>query len=140
MNIAEIFAEGVIYGVLSDPGEALHADAAKQLRIKPYFAKNGMMYQFTWVYPQKVTHENLIPESAAERIEALLGGSYRQAVLYTPGGDYQITALGRLRIRKKPPTRSASEPELHDREKPRLLPEGTPHDFLVRLGVMNAEG
>jgi len=140
MNISGIFAEHVIYGVLSDTVKNAAKETAKQLRIKPFAAKGGTMYQLTFVYPQKVIHENLTPEKAAERIEALLGGSYRQAVLYTPAGDYQITALGRIKIRKKPPTRSAAAPESHDREKPRLLPEGEPHDFLVRLGVTNAEG
>jgi hypothetical protein len=80
---------------------------------------------------------------------ALLGPVFRQGNFYTPGADYQalVRAPGRpAAIKTRPPSlapaAAAAAPEApsHNRARNHLLPEGEPVPFLVRLGVMAADG
>ncbi|HSN66808.1 MAG TPA: SAM-dependent methyltransferase, partial [Fusibacter sp.] len=61
--------------------------------------------------------------------------------LYTKTADLQIlfNKKGEGTILKKPPTRFQVNLD-HNRKKQYLIPEGTPCDFMIALGVMDADG
>ena len=90
---------------------------------------------------KKVLHENLTPPEAAEAVAGLLTTTFDQAILHTTEHDYHLTAFhGRLKIRTQPPTKADGQNLSHDKRKAYAIPDGEPCDFLIRLGVMNADG
>jgi hypothetical protein len=120
-------------------------DAARKVTVRPVELRGQRLYQFEHQYAQKVRHENLKAGEAKNRILELLGPAFRQGLFATQAGDFQATvsASGKITIRAKEAAQKASvaAPLLtHNRPKNYLLPEGTPIDFLVRLGVMSQNG
>jgi SAM-dependent methyltransferase len=113
--------------------------------VRPVELRGQRLYQFEHQYAQKVRHENLKAGEAKNRILELLGPAFRQGLFATQAGDFQATvsASGKITIRAKEAAQktSVAAPLLtHNRPKNYLLPEGTPIDFLVRLGVMSRNG
>ncbi|MGH3072023.1 MAG: class I SAM-dependent methyltransferase [Gaiellaceae bacterium] len=106
-----------------------------KVTVDPVELRGGTVYRFTTHLGDRVTHENLPPEAARERIGVLLA-DYGQGLLQTADADWQV--LGE-KVLRRPPTRRAA-PRAHDRAKRYLLEEGTPVPFLVELGVMTPEG
>ena len=63
------------------------------------------MFQFTRLFPDHATQENLSAADAAALCEKLLReDGYAQAVFFSRDADWHITCYGRLKIRKQPPT------------------------------------
>ncbi len=133
--------------------EAVHKpnteDAARKVTVRPVQLRGQRLYQFEHQYAQKVRHENLKAGEAKNRILALLGPAFRQGHFATRTGSFQASAAasGRVTVRAKEadPTGGTQKspvtlPLTHDRPKNYLLPEDTPVDFLVRLGVMSPAG
>ena len=119
-----------------------HAEeAARKVTVRPILLRKQRLYQFEYRYAQKVKHENLKPGETKGRILELLGKDFRQGYFYTQKGDFQaaVSAGGKVSVRAKEATKVAAPPT-HDRAKNYLLAEDEPVDFLVRLGVMNAQG
>lgn len=118
--------------------------AALKTVVRPVQLKNGLHLQFESHYSNKVTHDNVKPELAGARIIELLEGDYKQALFKTPGADLQLlfNKKGKAAVLSKPPTGSVKAPaELqHNRQKNRILAEGTAAPFLVELGIMTKEG
>jgi len=134
MNLARLAAEAIpklVSATLSDPKGG---DVAR-VKIRPVVLKGKRCYQFESHRGPKADHRNLDEAEAAEELRALLKG-FRQAVLATEDADIRV-ANGK--VTSRPAEREAAAGD-HDRSKRRLLAEGTPVDFLVRLGVMNREG
>ena len=124
--------EPLLRAVLSKPRErALPA----KVTVDPVELRAESAYRFTTHLADRVTHVNLPPEEARERLGLLLV-DYRQGLLQTAAADWQV--LGE-KVLRRPPTRQAADRE-HDRAKRYLLEEGTPVTFLVELGVMTADG
>ena len=103
------------------------------------------LLQFEYQYAQKVQHRNLEPAEAKSVIQTLLKETFRQGYFYTAQGDFQVSVsrAGKLTVHRHGASQPALEtaaPPTHDRQKNYLLPEDQPIDFLVRLGVMTAEG
>ncbi len=133
-----MFTGGVISAVISGRRKGSES-RVKQVRVRPFEKKGQTLYQFTFTLPDREIHENLEPAAAAERVDSLLRGEFTQAVIYTSEADWHAVSMGKLRLHKKPPTKKPAE-LTHDRKKPRILEEGVPHDFLVKLGVMTPDG
>ncbi len=120
-------------------------DAARKITVRPLLLRGQRLYQFEFRYAQKVKHENLTEKEAKGRFLELLGPSFRQGYFSTQSGDFQAVAraAGTITVRAKdaaPKTPAAAAPLTHNRSKNYLLPEDTPVDFLVRLGVMSQSG
>lgn len=124
-------------------------DDPRRVTIRPLLLRGQCVYQFEFRYAQKVKHENLTDEETRDRILILLGQSFRQGHFSTPSGDFQaaVSASGKVTVRAKTAQakdaaqKTPAAPTLtHNRSKNYLLPEGTPIDFLVRLGVMSPAG
>jgi SAM-dependent methyltransferase len=106
-----------------------------KVTVEPVELRHELVFQFTAQLRDRVTHENLAPDEARERLGLLLA-DYGQGLLQTPEADWQV--LGE-KVLRRPPTRKAGARD-HDRRKQYLLDEGTPVPFLVELGVMTPDG
>ena len=106
-----------------------------KVTVEPVDLRGEPFFRFTTQLGDRVTHENLEPAAARDRLGLLLA-DYGQGLLQTPEADWQV--LGE-KVLRRPPTRQAPA-TAHDRRKRYLLEDGTPVPFLVELGVMTSDG
>ncbi|HBG01397.1 MAG TPA: SAM-dependent methyltransferase [Firmicutes bacterium] len=114
-----------------------------RVSLRPLKLKGDLCYQMTFHYDQKVSHENLLPQEAGERVLELLETTFRQGYFFTPAADWQvlISRKGAAKLLRHPPSRKGEDVVFsHDRPKQYLLQEGTAYPFLVELGVMTPSG
>ncbi len=133
----DIFTSGVISGTISGLRKEPVSEAQK-VRIRPFESKGETLYQFTYTVREKEIHENFSSLDAAKKVDELLGDSFTQALLCTNEVDWHAVSLGKLKIRKKPPTKQGTGVASHNKKKTALLDETA--DFLVRLGVSSDKG
>ncbi len=111
-----------------------------KITIKPVVIKNEYSYQAEYSYDKKVTHLNLNEDNILSFAMSLLD-DFKQLNIFTTSGEVQVLASKadnpRITLRK---TEAKTAELSHNRDKNYLIPEGTPCDFLVRLGVMNKDG
>lgn len=109
--------------------------------VRPVTISGRVLWQFTYHFPKKVTHENLDTKSALARLSELFPAKFVQGTLSTPEADIALHARadGTFRTSTSPPTRTAN-PATHDRSKAYLIPEGVPCPFLAEIGVMTPAG
>ncbi len=127
---------------------------ASKVSMRPVLLKGALFFQETLYLGPQVFHKNLTKEQAIERCMALMGGLFGQ--LEAEGiltesvhgrkakESVRLIVLGgkkgSLRCTLKPMALEKSGPLSHNREKQYLLPEHTPVDFLVALGIQSKEG
>lgn len=113
----------------------------KKVTIRPVMIKEERAYQAEYHFSDKVTHENMTPNEAEALFERLLSTQYKQLNIFAKDGDYTILAnkLQNVKIIRKNPTRADIDLS-HNKERVYIIPEGRPCDFLIRLGVMTADG
>lgn len=117
--------------------------ASPKTVIRPVQLKNGLHYQFEYHFANKVTHDNVTVDLAADHFIELLQQNYRQALVKTPEADVQLlfNKKGKATLLAKPPTGGSRAASLqHNRQKQRVLEEGKAAPFLVELGIMTPEG
>ncbi|GKX28100.1 methyltransferase [Vallitalea longa] len=112
-----------------------------KVNVKPVKIKEKLLYQFTYHYSKKVTHNNFDYVDTINELTNLMENYFRQGNFYTIDADYQvlISKKGKSKIIKKPPTKKSLELD-HNRTKNYILSETKPYDFLIKLGVMNKNG
>ncbi len=130
----------LISGVLSNPRKGV--TEYKKVTVKPVVLKEELKFQFAYILDRNTVHKNLdTQEAVAELME--LFNLYKQGVLYTGEGDYQIliNKKGKAKIIKNKASKKVDLSALnHNRKKKYVIEEGVPCDFLERLGVMDSEG
>ena len=96
-----------------------------------------IMFQAEYTYEKKVTNNNLDSEGAFAEAKRLLAEDFKQINIFTASEDIQVLASkpAKPRITTRPATRGIPTLE-HNRTKNYAIPNGTPCDFLIRLGVM----
>ena len=117
-------------------------EASRKLTVRPIRMKNGLFYQFERQVNNKALHDNVPADRLKERLDAAMA-QYKQALFKTPEADVQVLAnkKGALSLlAHKPTAKAPAAPPSHDRSKAYVLPDGEPVEFLVALGVMNADG
>ena len=115
----------------------------ERVSLRPVELRGRLHYQAAYHYPQKVLHENLLPEQAQELVLQMMEDTFRQAHFCTPEADYQVlvSKKGVEKILRLAPSRQEQDAVLaHNRPKRYALQEGTVYPFLVELGVMNSSG
>ena len=117
-------------------------DGFTKISVRPVVVQKRSAYQFTFHFPDRVTHENLERAPAAKRAVRLLEKSFEDAALYTSRADYsfRVTEDGSFRCKSGPPTKANAPVPAHNRSKGHLIPEGVPCPFLVEIGVMTPQG
>ncbi|MFX3636168.1 MAG: SAM-dependent methyltransferase [Candidatus Pristimantibacillus sp.] len=118
-------------------------DSSPKTIVRPIQLKNGLHYQFEYHYANKVTHDNVLPGQAGAQMIGLLNNDYRQALIKTPNADLQLlfNKKGKATVLSKPATGSAlPADQQHNRQKQRIIAEGSAAPFLVELGIMTKDG
>jgi SAM-dependent methyltransferase len=117
-------------------------DGFTKVSVRPVVVRTKQVYQFTFHFPDRVTHENLESAPAARRAVRLLEKSFEDAALYTRTADYSIRAAGAgsFHCKSGPPTKAQTPAPVHNRSKQHLIPEGVPCPFLCEIGVMTPQG
>ncbi|PKK89558.1 MAG: SAM-dependent methyltransferase [Candidatus Wallbacteria bacterium HGW-Wallbacteria-1] len=108
--------------------------------VRPFLKDDGLCFQLESFTETQAFHENIDASMLKQRIESL-AVNFKQFNIFTADSDYQIliNKRGQCMIKSSAPTKKPSV-SAHNRVKQYVLPEGKPIDFLVHLGVMNAEG
>ena len=131
--------ESLILAVFGNPRKK--SQPVRKVSLRPVLLKGTLHYQAEYAYEKKVTHENLLPEEVEAFAARMLQSSFRQADVFSAEADYTILANkpDHEKILKKAPTKTMGA-LAHNREKNYAIPDGTPVDFLVRLGVQTKDG
>lgn len=115
-----------------------------KVTIRPVKLSGQMMYQVTYTFEKKVTHENLTPDAVFDKAMDLVTEDFKQVNIFTMSEDMQILASKptrpeKARITRRPATRGLPDLE-HNKTKQYVIPDGKPVDFLIHLGVMDESG
>ena len=131
--------ESLILAVFGGPRKK--SQPVRKVSLRPVLLKDALHYQAEYTYEKKVTHENLLPEEVEAFAERQLQSGFKQADIFSTEADYTVLANkpDHEKILKKKPTKTMG-PLAHNREKNYAIPDGTPVDFLVRLGVQTRDG
>ncbi|MDO4482008.1 MAG: SAM-dependent methyltransferase [Bacillota bacterium] len=113
----------------------------QKITVRPFSSGESLMYQAEYVYPSKVIHENLTADEFPDFVQSQIAAGFKQANLFTANADYQVLAAKpeNPRITKSLPSMRPQSLE-HNNTKKYIIPDGTPCDFMIRLGVMNDSG
>lgn len=113
----------------------------KKVTLRPVMIKEELAYQAEYHFQDKVTHENMESGEAETLFERLLSTQFKQSNIFAKDGDYTLLANKpeHIKIIRKDPTRKESDLS-HNKDRIYIIPEGTPCDFLIRLGVMTSDG
>lgn len=139
-RLAGIFDEGELIRMIFSAKRRKSLEYNKVV-IRPVRLSGKMMFQAEYTFDKKVTHENLSADDALARALELVQSDFKQVNIFTASEDIQILASKpeKARITTKPATRAMPTLE-HNRTKQYVIPDGVPCDFLIRLGVMDADG
>lgn len=138
-TLSEIFENRTLVKMIAGNRRRKSLEYTK-VTVKPVVIKNEYQYQAEYSYDKKVTHLN-IPADEILSFAASLLDDFKQFNIFTTSSEVQVLASKadnpRVTVRKT----GARAAELsHNRDKNYLIAEGTPCDFLVKLGVMNRDG
>ncbi len=141
--LAEFWQDNtLIYMVLSNVKKGIDKTYQK-VDVKPVLLKGGLKYHLSFYDEKQVAHENVTQDELNVYLESHLGTYFRQAMIYSTKGDYQLlfSKKGKHKVIKKPASRQLDQAQLsHNRSKQYLIPEGQPCDFMTYLGVMDESG
>lgn len=135
----QIQAETLIQMVFSNLRKK--SNPYRKVTVRPVLVGGTLHFQAEFHFEKKATHENLTSEELFPWCMKQLTDTFKQLNLFAEEGDYQILAArsDHPRITKSSPTKKLL-PLSHNQEKQYLIPEGSPCDFLIRLGVMTRDG
>ena len=132
----------------------------KKVTIRPVKIGGRFVFQAEYTYTNKVIHENLHQDEACELALTLIVRDFKQINAFTEEGETQVLAarpdnpkvISRktgvfsnsasctLSVSKADGYADASDRFAHNRSKNRIIADGIPCDFLIRLGVMDKDG
>lgn len=113
----------------------------KKVTIRPVSIKGEYMYQAEFHFDNKVTHKNIPYYEGIDFAQSLVLEDFKQINILTETEDIQILAAKpeKPRITRHGASHKAAELS-HDKKKKYIIEDGIPCDFLIRLGVMAADG
>ena len=111
----------------------------KRMVVRPLVVKGSLCLSFTSVYETRETVLNVPVTQGVERVDQLLGDTFRSAHLFSRTEDVQIefSKRGKARWSRRGATPRAPASLLHNREKERFLDLDQP--FLQALGITDTE-
>ena len=140
----------ILFEQVIDSGELVKAVFSRKRKasceysrvtLRPVSVKNALLYQFEYTYQNKVTHENSDRKQIVDKCLSLVKESFKQINIVSLHEDIQVLANKPEKPRIIRSCKEHSVPDFsHDRKKQYIIPEGTPCDFLVHLGVMDEKG
>ncbi|QIB69101.1 SAM-dependent methyltransferase [Aminipila butyrica] len=118
------------------------SDPCKKVTLRPLLLQGQQVYQAEYHFEKKVTHENLPLEEALLLCGRLMSESFKQLNIQTADQDIQVLAAKPENpkvIRRNTEKRQVKNLS-HNKEKKYIIPEKTPCEFLIKLGVMGPDG
>ncbi len=136
----QIFAEEKLVKAVFSAKRAKSLPYSK-VTLRPVLLSERLCYQAEYTFEKKATHKNISCEDAAGFCVELIETAFKQANIFTDKSDIQVLASKpqKPRVTKKASSLSCA-PVSHNRTKKYIIPDGTPCDFLIRLGVMDTSG
>ncbi|WP_019421704.1 class I SAM-dependent methyltransferase [Paenibacillus sp. OSY-SE] len=132
----ETLSSAVLSQLRSKPVEGY-----SKVTMKPVRVRGQLQMQFEYHYDNKVTHDNVPIEEAAERLMSLLEMTFKQALLRTTEADYQVLISKKYKVAIRKQAAVVKQVDVsHNRKKRYILTEGDPVPFLIELGIMNKDG
>ena len=116
----------------------------KNIFVRPVALKAGAHFAFVWRHATRDITKNLSPIETLAQLEALIGGDFLDAHLFTTTQTAQLESqpdgTSRARIQVSSPSSHLAPPvsASHDRAKQHLIPADAP--WLRALGVTNDRG
>lgn len=117
------------------------SDKCSRVLIRPVSRRDSLSYQIEYTYEKKVTHKNITPGEVAEEAFDLAASKFKQINIITADEEIQVLANKPEKPRITRTCILHDAPDLsHDKKKNYVIPEGSPCDFLIHLGVMDEKG
>lgn len=141
-EIIETGEENFISGVFSGVKKPSECDY-KKVNVKPVEIKENVLYQLEYfMNDNKVIHENVDYQQLIVKMEHFVDNVFKQVVLFTDKRDIQIliSKKGKMKVINQKPTKKFTGEISHNRAKNYILKEGTPYDFLIKLGICDETG
>lgn len=112
-----------------------------KINVRPVLINSKVMYQAEYHYSNTVTHYNFEKDEFVDFVISEVKNNFKQVNIFTTENDIQILAnkIEKAKINTKPPTQKAKDIN-HNKNKNYLIPDNTPCDFLIKLGVMDENG
>lgn len=137
-------AAGTLYQAILSSPKAKGEEVANKIVVRPILLKEGLFYQFESYYKNKVLHQNVPADETSLTLIPLIEEQYKQTLIKEKSVQLHILAnkKGQLSIKRKRNTEQlpVETVQQHNRQKRRVLEEGTPIAFLVELGIMTQDG
>jgi SAM-dependent methyltransferase len=131
----------LLKSTLSRPSAGAPAEL-KNVYVRPVELKAGLRLAFTYRYTTRDEVKNYPLDEAVNHLQALLGGAFLNADLFTAAGDHTLSfsrnGEPHLATRKASQSVPAASDLRHDRAKTRLLDPASP--WLHTLGITSAKG
>ncbi|MCG7409751.1 SAM-dependent methyltransferase [Paenibacillus sp. ACRRX] len=139
--VQHILQEGTLHSAVFSQVRQAPEEGCVKATIKPIQLRGEVMVQITYHFANKVTHENVTAERAADKLFSMLEHNFRQALLRTTEAEHHvlISKKHKVNIRTKQ-TKSVQADLSHNRKKQYILAEGVPVPFLTELGIMSDAG
>ena len=136
-GLAEILSLSLVRMTLSNPRGA----AYKKITVRPMELRGGTVLQLEKFTDTQAFHENIPPEEAGDRLEALMA-DYGQLDAVCRGAVFclKVSKKGKLFFQRRAAADAAPVPAAHNRQKQYLLAEGVAVPPLVDLGVLTPDG
>ena len=136
----EIFREEKLIKMIFG-GKRKKTQECQKAAIRPVRISGQLVYQVEYTFEKKVTHENLNAEDAVKKSLDLITEDFKQINIFLEGEDIQVLASkpATPKVSRKGGTKKQGSLE-HNQKKNYIIPDGTPCDFLIRLGVMDKDG
>lgn len=143
-DLAEVLREKVLKGTiigatLSNIKKGVEKTYNK-VTVTPFSSKEGVLYQLTFTYDKKVTHQNCSEEDVVGEILKLMESYFRNATFFVEDEDIHVltSKKGKITMLHKKPTKKLTPYKAHNRKKKYIIEEGEDCDFLLYLGVMSS--
>ena len=133
-KLQNIIKNGIHSCVLSQLKKGIDCQYTKVL-IRPFLKGEETLFQLTYTFPKKVTHENLTLSNLCQRLEELLKTTFHQCIIFGNDKDYHITYFGSMKLKTSVATKTVTL-QSHNRQKNYVLSPEEGADFLVELGIV----
>ena len=115
-----------------------------KVTLRPVKIGKDVLFQAERVFLKKVTHQNLTAPQAISFCLDLVMEEFKQINIFTREKEIQVLASKPASPRITTKKAGCTAPKVvsieHNKRKNYIIEDGTPCDFLIRLGVMSADG
>ena len=140
--IEEFHEEKLVKAIFSEKRKK--SAPCSKVTLRPVKIGKDVLFQAERVFLKKVTHQNLTAPQAVSFCLDLVMKEFKQINIFTQEKEIQVLASKPASPRITTKKAGCTAPKVvsieHNKKKNYIIEDGMPCDFLIRLGVMNADG